>query len=536
MRLTRKKIHEQVYFYGLIIIAVCLPLSIYIVTLAVMLLLANWLVELDFREKWERFRRNRALWAFLLLYVIHSIALFWSADGAYSFQDMKIKVTLFVIPLIIGTAAPLAKEQVNRILLFFTLAVFAASMASVMALMGWLPFEVEGYRDLSLFINHIRFSLMIVLALLVVVWYLFLQHNFITRFERIWYFVCLVWFPFFLVLLKSLSGIVISGFLGFFLIVRAVFEIRDVAIRFMVLVPVVMLPLFWIIYLGHAINKYYSFDEIHFDQIATHTALGNPYKNFPNLKEVENGHYVWLNICDRELEEEWNKVSAIDFRGRTTNGNSIRGTLIRFLTSKGLNKDAAGVQQLSPEEVKAIEHGVANYIYLQKFRLYPRIYEVIWEIDRYHLGYSPNEKSVVQRYLYLEAGWRIFRQHLLFGVGNGDVDAAFRKYYDDHNSPLHEKWRRRAHNQFLTFLISFGIPGFLACMFALVAPLFLAGRQRSFLATGFFILMMLSMLNEDTLETTSGASFVAFFYALFLFGPDYPWLRRKLFRKGGQEA
>ena len=106
--------------------------------------------------------------------------------------------------------------------------------------------------------------------------------------------VSLIWFPVFLVLLKSLSGIVIMGFLAFFILLRAVFEIRDAAIRFMVFVPVIMLPLFMVIYLGHAINKYYTFDEIHFNDIDTHTVLGNRYMNHPNLREVENGHYVWL--------------------------------------------------------------------------------------------------------------------------------------------------------------------------------------------------------------------------------------------------
>ena len=536
MRLTRQQIHEQVYFYGLILIAVSLPLSIYTVTLSQMLILANWLVEGRFREKWDRFRQNRALWIFLSLYLIHAIALFWSADGAYSYKDMRVKVPLFLIPLVIGTSIPLVREQLNRILLFFTLAVFAASMASVMALLGWLPVEVEGYRDISIFISHIRFSLMIVLAILVAVWFLFIQRNSISRPERFVYLVALIWFSAFLVLLKALSGIVIMGFLGFFISVRAVFEIRDVAIRYMVFVPVVMIPLFSIIYLGHAINKYYTVDEIHFDEIDKYTVLGNPYRNYPDLREVENGHYVWLHICDKEMEEEWNKVSEVDFLGQTTTGNTIRGTLIRFLTSKGLRKDAAGVRQLTNIEVDAIERGVANYIYLQRFRLYPRIYEVIWEIDRYRLGYSPNEKSVVQRFLYLEAGWKIFKKNPVFGVGNGDVKATFRDYYESTNSPLGEKWRRRAHNQFLTFLISFGIPGFIICLVALVAPLFLAGRQRSFLAVGFFILMMLSMLNEDTLETSAGASFVAFFYALFVFGPDTPWLKRKLFRSNVRKA
>jgi hypothetical protein len=531
MRLTRRKTHEQVYFFGLIVLAVSLPLSVFSVTLAQMLILVNWLVEGRFSEKWDRFRHNKALWFFLSLYVLHAIALIWSSDAEYSALDMRVKIPLFLIPLVIGTSEALTKKQVNRILLFFTMGVFAASMVSVMALLGWLDVEVNTYRDLSIFISHIRFSLMIVLAILAVVWFLFIQGERLSRFELIWYIIGLIWFPVFLIMLKSLSGIVIIGFLAFFIAVRAVFEIRDVTIRFMVLVPVVMIPLFSIIYMGHAINKYYTFDEIHFDEIDSHTVLGNPYKNYPNLREVENGHYVWLHICDKEMEEEWNTLSDVDFMGKTPNGYSIRSTLIRFLTSKGLRKDAAGLQQLSMEEVDAIERGVANYIFLNRFGLYPRLYELIWEIDRYRLGYSPNEKSMVQRYLYIDAGWQIFREHPLIGVGNGDVKAAFQEYYETNNSPLAEEWRRRAHNQFLTFMISFGIPGLIICLLALIAPIFLANRHRSFMATGFFILMVLSMLNEDTLETSIGASFVAFFYALFLFGPDFPWVRRTLFGK-----
>ncbi|MCK5135647.1 MAG: O-antigen ligase family protein [Bacteroidales bacterium] len=529
MPLTRQQIHEAVYYYALIFIAVSLPLSIYTTSVFQLVLLANWLAEGRFREKWGRFKGNRALWVFLVLYLIHAIGLLWSTDVAYSMKDMRIKLPLLFIPLIVGTSLPLVKQQVNRILLFFSMGVFAASMASVMKLVGWLPGEVEGYRDLSLFISHIRFSLMIVLTLLIVVYFLFIQRNSLSRFERIFYLAGLIWFPVFLVLLKSLSGIVITGFLAFFLLVRAVFEIRDQAIRFMVFVPVIMIPLFSVIYLGHAVNKYYTFDEIIAEEIDAYTVEGNPYKNNPGNREVENGHYVWLHVCDVELEREWNRVSEIDYRGRTTNGNSVRGTLIRFLTSRGLRKDAVGIKQLSTEEIRAIEHGVANHIYMQPFKLYPRIYEVIWEIDRYRMGYDPNEKSVVQRYLYVDAGWKIAREKLFFGVGPGDVKQVFNDYYESIDSPLKEKWRRRAHNQFLTFLIAFGIIGLIICLVALVAPLFLAGRQRSFLAVGFSILMLLSMINEDTLETSAGATFVAFFYTLFVFGPDYPWLRRKLF-------
>lgn len=530
MQLTRRQIHEQVYYYTLIFLAASLPLSIFATSMFQIVLLLNWLVEGRFQEKWQKARVNRALLVFLLLFILHVVGMLWSEDVAYGLKDMKIKLPMLVLPLIVATSSSLERRHVHRILLFFSLAVFVASLASVMKLVGWIPGEIEGYRDLSIFMSHIRFSLMIVLTILIVVYFLFVLRNSISRAERLFYLVGLFWFPVFLVLLKSLSGIVIALFLAFFILIRLVFEIRDQTIRFMVFVPVIMLPLFTVIYIGHSVNKFYNFDELKLDEVDAYTVEGNPYKNHTQLREVENGHYIWLHICDEELEREWNRASDIDFRGHTSNGNSIRGTLIRFLTSKGYRKDAVGFKQLTPAEIEAIEHGTANYIFLQRFRLYPRIYEVIWELDRYKMGFDPNEKSVVQRFLYLDAGWKISRKNLLYGVGNGDVKAAFKSHYESTDSPLDEKWRRRAHNQFLTFLISFGIPGLIICIFALVAPVFLAGRGRSFLAVGFMILFLLSMLNEDTLETACGAAFVAFFYSLFVFGPDFPWLSRKLFK------
>jgi len=531
MQLTRQQIHEQVYFYTLICIAASLPLSIFSTSMFQIVLVLNWLIEGRFRKKWNKAAGNPALMVVLLLSLLHVVGLLWSEDLAYGLKDMRIKLPLLILPVILATSTPLERRHVHRILLFFSLSVFVASLASVMKLVGWLPGEIEGYRDLSVFMSHIRFSLMIVLTILIVVYFLFVLRNSITRAERIFYLLGLFWFPIFLILLKSLSGIVIACFLCFFILVRIVFEIRDRTVRFMVFVPVIMIPLFAVIYLEHSINKFYNFDELNPGEVDKFTVEGNPYKNHIQLREVENGHYIWLYICDVELEREWNKVSDIDYKGHTSNGNVIRATLIRFLTSKGYRKDAVGFKKLTPDEIAAIEHGTANYIYMQRFLLYPRIYEVIWEIDRYKMGYDPNEKSVVQRFLYLDAGWKIARENLLFGVGNGDVKIAFRNYYESTDSPLYEKWRRRAHNQFLTFLISFGILGLIISIFSLVAPFFLADRGRSFLAVGFMILFLLSMLNEDTLETACGAAFVAFFYSLFVFGPDFPWLHRRIFRR-----
>ena len=533
MQLTRKQIHEQGYFYTLILLAIFLPLSIYVTSIIMFLLAINWTAEGMFAVKWKRAAGNRALQLFLLLAFIHVVGLLWSSDLATGLLDVKVKVPLLILPLFIATSAPLQRRQIQWILFFFTLGVYAASMASVFKLAGWLPGEVLNYRDLSLFVSHIHFSIMTVLALLITVYSLFVMRNSLSRAEQIFYIIGLLWFPVLLVLLKSLSGVVVAGVLGFFFLLRMVFEIRDRVIRFMVFVPVVMIPLFSVIYLGHAVNKFYSFDPLNAKEIDSLTVEGNRYTNDLMNREVENGHYVWIHVCDEELEREWSRVSEMDYRGRTANGNSLRTTLIRFLTSKGLRKDAAGLRQLSPGDIREIERGPSNYIYLDRFKLYPRIYEVIWEIDRYRMGYAPNNKSVVQRYLYLEAGWAIAWEHPLFGVGNGDVHQSFMSYYDEGSSPLAYEQRRVAHNQYLTLLVGLGATGLLISILALVGPLYLTGRQHSFLAVGYLLMLMVAMLSDDTLDSSTGAALTGFFYSLFLFGPDFPWLARKTDNENG---
>jgi hypothetical protein len=524
MPLTRKRFHEQVYFYTLMLIPVCLLFSVFFTSFLMLFLVLNWLVEMRFREKWTKFAKNRALQVFLLLFGLHALGLLWSSDLAYGLNDLKIKLPLLSMPVIIATSHSLTAKQVRWILLSYSLAVFVATLASLFKLMGWLPGEVNNFRDLSLFMSHIRFSLMIVLALLISGYFVFKRRPCISLPERIFYMLALLWFPVCLALLKSLTGLIIAFILLFLILMRLVLKIRARAVRFMVVVPVIMIPLFIWLYLSHAVERFYDADPSVLDDLDSHTVEGNPYLNMPQKAELENANYVWVHICDKELQREWNRVSDTDYRGRTANGNSLRSTLIRFMTSKGLRKDAVGFRQLNEEEIRAIEAGTANHIYMERFKIYPRIYEVIWEIDRYRLGGDPNGRSLIQRYLYLKAGIEIAREHLWFGVGNGDVKEVYHSYYERISSPLHERLRKMAHNQFLTFLVSFGIPGLLISLLALAGPLFLAGRQHSFLALGFMILVLISMLSEDTLVTARGTAFFAFFFSLFHFGPDFPWI------------
>ncbi len=516
---ARVNIHRWIYLASLAGIAFSLPLSVFTCSLFQFLLFLNYLFEGQYHLKWERIRGNRAFLIFTLFYLLHLLGGLWSTDLAYWLKDLWIKIPLLVIPLVVSSSGTIGRREQRYILLAFVGGVFVSSLASAGAMAGLYATDLNGFRSYSLFISHIRFSLMIVLAIFLAAWILIDDANNLPRSWKLFYGLCLLWFPVFLLMLKALTGIVIALAVALFFGFRFALRLRDQVYRYMLTAIIFLIPLLSLLYLSSAIKTYFTKDEIVEEEIDRYTRLGNPYTNHPRSTVTENGHYVWMYVCDLELDSAWNSVSEIDFRGETLNGNPLRSTLIRFLASKNLRKDAYGLSQLSADEIRAIEHGTANCLYMKRLSLYSRLYELIWEIDHYRNGSSPNEKSIVQRYYYLRAGCHIAREHWLTGVGNGDVQAAFEAHYERVGSPLSQKWRRRAHNQYLTLFISFGVFGFIICMGALLLPVSFSGRGRQVQVMAFMLIFLLSMLNEDTLETSVGAAFIAFFYAFFLLLP-----------------
>lgn len=522
--MTRKlSVNRTLYFYLLVLLAAVLPLSVFTTTVLQFMLGLNWIIEGKFGDKWRRIKSDRAFQVFSLFMLIHLLAMAWSSDFNYGLHDLKIKLPILLIPLIVVTSDGLSSREVRIILTAFIAGNLVGSFASVLALTNIIHVNMSDFRNASLFIGHIRFSLMIVLSILFAAYMLFKRENNETRVLQLFYLLALIWLPVFLVMLRSLSGIIILVLIALFLALLLVRNIPDRVGRFMITVVIVFIPLFAVIYTGSAINRFYSFEQVDPGDLDSLTMEGNKYIHYPDNKETENGNYVWIHVCPVELEREWERVSDYEYKGKASNGNFIRFSLIRYLTSKGLRKDAAGVRQLDSIDIAAIESGIANHIYLNRFALYPRIYEVIWEFDRYRLGFSPNDKSLIQRYFYLKAGLDIASENLVFGVGTGDVRQAFKSYYEENNSPLRPERRRRAHNQYLTLAIAFGIPGLILCLLAIIIPVFMRERWGSYMVIVFLLTMALSMLDEDTLENTPGALMFALFYALFVFGPKWSW-------------
>ena len=131
---------------------------------------------------------------------------------------------------------------------------------------------------------------------------------------------------------------------------------------------------------------------------------------------------------------------------------------------------------------------------------------------------DPSGSSVMQRYEYSKASLALIKNNFWLGVGTGDLENELINEYKAMGSELKNQYLFHAHNQFIAFFITFGIFGFLWFFFALIYPPAKEGYFNDFFYLVFFLIMVFSMLSDDTLETQAGATLFAFFIAFLLFG------------------
>ena len=476
-----------------------------------------------FKDKFSRFCNNKAAVLLVAFFLMHLVGLLYTADFQYAMKDLRVKLPILVMPFVLSSMPPLDRKRFDFVMLVYVLSVFVATLFSFST---YLKHDYEDVREISHFISHIRFCLNIVFCMAIIGYYLVKSRRVVEPVEtpvlkclnRFLQCFLLLWFVYQIYIFESLSGYVI---LAAVVVVSAVYAFlrwkTGRGWRIAVGVSVLAVLLVASVVLKRQIKPMLKVESVDFSTLEQKTAQGNDYWHDTIYNPVEDGKFVGLYYCKKEMQEAWSERSNLPFEGTTTNGENLEATLARYLTSKDLRKDAQGVMALTDEDIRNIEQGVANYNNWKHPGLQARLSSTLFEYNLYRRFNNPNGGSLAQRIEFTRASFHIIGQHPWFGVGTGDVPQAFSQAYDEIQSPLKEEFRFRAHNQYLAIAVAFGLVGLAFFLFVLLFPWLSSRRNHTYLYLVFLCIMLLSMFPEDTLETQAGASLFAFFEAFLLF-------------------
>jgi O-antigen ligase len=502
---------------GLCLIAFFLPLSEYITSAAHFLIIANWLIEFNIIVKLRKLIKNKSILVFLFLFLVPVIWLINSKNLGFAFRDLQIKLPLLALPIVIGTSDSLSKNKINWIVKVFIAGVLISTLAGLFSYFGMIKDpKLDNVRNLSVFVSHIRLSLMICLSVLSI--FYFIHEKIIYKaYMIIIASLIIVWLVGFLVMIQGFTGLSALIVIGLLALAIKTFKEKRKILKIIYAVVLFGIPITIFGYMFVQIRTFYT-PTIDQTIVRTQTINGNLYYNDVNSKLRENGNLIYREICDKELYAEWNKRSQLSLDGKDLSEQDLLQTLIRYLTSKGLTKDAIGMSEMSDKDIRNVENGVTNYRFVQNGGINQRVYNIIWQIDVYAKGGNPSGHSLTQRIEYLKAGLILAHNNFWFGTGTGDIDDVYKEHYIIRRSQLESVYRHRAHNQYLTFFVSFGVLGALLCFIGFFYPILIEFSSKNFYFAVFILIAMLSMLTDDTLETTTGVVFIGFFYSLFLWG------------------
>lgn len=519
-----KLIDNNWFYLTLLGFVLVLPLSHALVSILGGIVLITALVEDNWRSKFERLQNRKVLLfipAIFLIYLISSIVTFESGNSLY---DLRKTLFFIVFPFAFIFGKEISSKQKRFIFYVFAFSIF---ISTVVAFLKWIFLsDTENFvvHNIGL-ISHIRFSFQLIL----IIWFLifFIQKNFtVIKFTtKIFMLFLVVYFLFFLFFQQSLTGIVAFGAALVFYLFYLIFRLKGFyrVVAGIILTVIIVIPFY---YVFNVVDSFYNIEKIDEKTIDPFTKQGNKYKHDFNNPLVENGNYVFLYVCEKEMRKEWNKISALEFDSAGVNGYSVRSTLTRYLTSRGLKKDAEGVLALTKQDIQNVENGIANYIFQQKkYSLYPRIYQTVWEYYVYTNTGNANYQSFSQRIEFGKAALLIIEENLWFGVGTGNWREAFRNAYHKKDSKLKEELYASSHNQYLNYLVKFGIVGFILILFFLIYPILKTRSYSDKLFLLFLVFMFCANLADSNFESHMGSSFFLFFYCLFLTNDKKEYLK-----------
>ena len=503
--------HRKLYVFFISCLAASISLGKVPMSISLIGLTLNWVLELDFQIKWKKIKDQKYLP--IIFSGLFLIELFWlpiSKDTTIGLNVLRIKLPLLLLPIIIGSCTSFSKREWKTIITTFFIGILVSTIWVYLVSLEFLPTKKDSgtVRDASIFMSHIRYSVLLSFSAVLILCLAF--KNLISKLIAI---IIFLWLLFLIFKLATITAITGLSFALLFLFIAFLFSSKN---KYKIVYLAGIASLFFLIglYVATIVNDFYHIKSKE-RYLLTHSLGGEKYQFDLKDNTTENGFYLWENIAQKEIERIWNRKSKFSFNSKDKKNQPIKATLYRFLTSKGLNKDSVGLSKLTKNEIQKIENGETSSVSYNNFE--KRIRSLLYQRESRKKTSDPNNQTINQRVVFWKAGMDIFLNQPALGHGPGGAKTQFKKYYKNRNTNLNKSNQLLAHNQFITQAINLGGLGAIIWLFIMLYSFLKVEKEMFLFFVPYIILMFFSFMSDDMLEVQAGATIFSFFGTLLLF-------------------
>lgn len=195
------------YRVSLMAVAFTLPLNIYFNSIAIILLVFAWLIEGNFSIKIKLFRQRPLIAVFILFYILYLAGMFCTSNIPAGRFELEKKLSLLVLPLVLGTSVSITEKVKETVLKVFVLSSFIAALVCLSY--GLYRYRITGnadhlfYMDLaSVLTSHaIYFAMYLCFSVIILVRIVINEHALLPLWKKtIIYFLILFFFSVILLL------------------------------------------------------------------------------------------------------------------------------------------------------------------------------------------------------------------------------------------------------------------------------------------------------------------------------------------------
>lgn len=111
----------------------------------------SWIFSFSFKEKLQRFMKNPTAIAFVLLYLLHLLSIFYTENYSEGWNDLRLKISFLLLPFFMMTVQFIYNEQRMFILKLF--AVLMVLMALTDLTNAFLEYFVNGNQETFYYIH-----------------------------------------------------------------------------------------------------------------------------------------------------------------------------------------------------------------------------------------------------------------------------------------------------------------------------------------------------------------------------------------------